>query len=86
MSNFVTIFNSNNSTNHNFMETNISKDLKLGENTIDFLVGNFISSESVLNNSYGFSKLNLYIIEKPQLDINVQFYKYRDGKIVYFEM
>ena len=74
------VFNSD-----NFMETNISKDLKLGENTIDFLVGNFISSESVLNNSYGFSKLNLYIIEKPQLDINVQFYKYRDGKIVYFD-
>ena len=75
------IFNMSNTSGLNanmIMETDISNKLNLGENSIDFLVGNFISSESVLNNSYGFSKLNLYIIEKPKLDINIQFYKYID--------
>ena len=81
------IFNMSNTSGLNanmIMETDISNKLNLGENSIDFLVGNFISSESVLNNSYGFSKLNLYIIEKPKLDINIQFYKYIDDEILYF--
>ena len=81
------VFNMSNTSGLNanmIMETDISNKLNLGENSIDFLVGNFISSESVLNNSYGFSKLNLYIIEKPKLDINIQFYKYIDDEILYF--
>ncbi len=71
--------------NEKIMDTDINKKLKLGENTIDILVGNFISNEITLNNSCGFSKLNLYIIEKPKLNVNIQFYKYKNGEIVYFD-
>lgn len=71
--------------NKKVMDTDISKSLRMGENTIDFLVGNFISRESTLSNSCGFSKLNLYIIEKPKFNVDVKFYKYKGEETVYFD-
>ena len=62
-----------------------NKVFKSGENTIDILIGNFITNENSLNNVYGFSKINLYIIEKPKININLKFYKYVNEEIVYFD-
>ena len=73
-----------NEENLDLMDLDISSKLILGENTIDILIGNFITNENLVNNSCGFSKINLYIIEKPQVNVNVQFYKYKNGEIVYF--
>ena len=70
---------------NNLLDTNISNNLIAGENTIDILIGNLITSESLLNSSYGFSKLNIYIIESPKINISAQFYTYKNEEIVYFD-
>lgn len=70
---------------NNLLDTNISYNLIAGENTIDILIGNLITSESLLNSSYGFSKLNIYIIDSPKINISAQFYTYKNEEIVYFD-
>ena len=67
------------------LDCEILNNLKSGENTIDILIGNIIISKASLNNSNGFSKLNLYIIESPKINISAQFYKYENEEIVYFD-
>ena len=71
------------------MEMDLEEKLVMGENTIDILIGNFITSDSLKNNSCGFSKINLYIIEMPQMEISMKLYKYKngkkDGQVVYFD-
>lgn len=67
-------------TNSSILKSNLSKNVSLGENRIDFLIGNLTSS------SYGgFSRLNLYIIEIPKIDVRLDFYKYDGEDIVYFD-
>lgn len=68
----------------NLLDTSIRDNLKIGENTIDILIGNIIDNESLLSTSNGFSKVNLYIIENPKIDIKAMFYTYHDGNIVYY--
>ncbi|MGN1032978.1 MAG: hypothetical protein ACI4PU_05910, partial [Intestinibacter sp.] len=70
---------------NNLLDSNIADKLKFGDNTIDILIGNFIVSEDMLNSSCGFSKLNLYIIESPKINISAQFYTYKNEEIVYFD-
>ena len=70
---------------NNLLDTNISYNLIAGENTIDILIGNLITSESLLNSSYGFSKLNIYIIDSPKINISAEFYTYKNEEIVYFD-
>ena len=67
------------------LEMDLKEKLNIGENTIDILIGNFITSDNLKNNSCGFSKINLYIIEKPQMDISMKLYKYKNGQVVYFD-
>ncbi|MGM9535067.1 MAG: hypothetical protein ACI3VR_07430, partial [Intestinibacter sp.] len=67
---------------NNLLDTNISDNLIAGENTIDILIGNIITK---LNSSYGFSKVNIYIIESPKINISGQFYTYENQEIVYFD-
>ena len=67
------------------MKMDLEDKLVIGENTIDILIGNFITSDNLKNNSCGFSKVNLYIIEKPKMDISMKFYKYKNGQVVYFD-
>ena len=62
------------------MEMDLEEKLVMGKNTIDILIGNFITSDSLKNNSCGFSKINLYIIEMPQMEISMKLYKYKIGK------
>lgn len=67
------------------MELDLGGNLNIGENEIDILVGNYIVDSSYKNKLCGFSKLNLYIIEKPKVDVEMMFYKYKDGKAVFFD-
>ncbi len=67
-----------------FLDTRIRENLKIGENNIDFLIGNIIDDENLLSTSNGFSKVNLYIIENPKVDIKTTFYTYHNGEIVYY--
>lgn len=71
------------------MEMDLKDKLVMGENTIDILIGNFVTSDNFKNNSCGFSKINLYIIEKPQMEISMKLYKYKNGQkggqVVYFD-
>lgn len=64
---------------------NLRNWLRIGENKIDILIGNYITNASQKNTSCGFSKINLYIIEKPQIDITMKLYKYKNGQVVYFD-
>lgn len=67
------------------IELDLKKYLTVGTNYIDILVGNYIVDENYINKSCGFSKLNLYIIEKPKIDIQMMFYKYKNGERVFFD-
>lgn len=67
-----------------FLDTRIRDNLKIGENNIDFVIGNIIDDENLLSTSNGFSKVNLYIIENPKVDIKTTFYTYHNNDIVYY--
>lgn len=59
--------------------------IKMENNNIDILIGNYITNSSQKNISCGFSKINLYIIEKPKIDVTMKLYKYKNGQVVYFD-
>ena len=50
--------------------------LRKDKNNIDILIGNYITNSNQKNISCGFSKINLYIIEKPKIDVTMKLYKY----------
>lgn len=59
--------------------------LRKDKNNIDILIGNYITNSNQKNISCGFSKINLYIIEKPKIDVTMKLYKYKNGQVVYFD-
>ena len=49
--------------------------LRKDKNNIDILIGNYITNSNQKNISCGFSKINLYIIEMPKIDVTMKHYK-----------